>query len=238
MNALRPKILVVEDEAGIRLAVKDELEFEGFDVELAEDGAAGLAAIARSAPDLILLDVMLPGRNGFQICQDVRALGLKTPIIMITARHQEADKVRGLELGADDYVTKPLSLAELVARVRAVLRRGGSPAPGAGPPDLLEGGAIRMDLRRHAAFKRNTELQLTSTEFQILALLLKRPGEVISRDEFLKQIWGEDVYVTHRTVDTHVAALRKKIEDDLEQPSYILSVRNVGYRFNENLTAS
>jgi DNA-binding response OmpR family regulator len=238
MTTVRRKILVVEDEPGIRLAVKDELEFEGFDVELAEDGHAGLAAIVRSTPDLILLDVMLPGRNGFQVCQDVRARGLKTPIIMITARNQEADKVRGLELGADDYVTKPLSLAELVARIRAVLRRGGSPAPGAGPPDIREGGAIRMDLRRHLAFKRDTELQLTSTEFQILALLLKRPGEVISRDEFLKEIWGEDVYVTHRTVDTHVAALRKKIEDDLEQPSYILSVRNVGYRFNENVTVS
>jgi DNA-binding response OmpR family regulator len=239
MNAPRPKILVVEDEPGIRLAVRDELEFEGFDVELAEDGTAGLAAIARSTPDLILLDVMLPGRNGFQICQDVRARGLRTPIIMMTARNQETDKVRGLELGADDYVTKPLSLAELVARIRAVLRRGaGSQGPAAAEPEVLERGTIRLDLRRHAAFKRNTELQLTSTEFQILTLLLKRPGEVISRDEFLKQIWGEDVYVTHRTVDTHVAALRKKIEDDLEQPSYILSVRNVGYRFNENVTVS
>jgi DNA-binding response OmpR family regulator len=232
-------VLVVEDEAGIRLAVKDELEFEGFDVELAEDGVAGLAAIVRSTPDLILLDIMLPGRNGFQICQEVRSRGLKTPIIMITARNQEADKVRGLELGADDYVTKPLSLAELVARVRAVLRRGGGSRQSDVPePDVLERGVIKVDLRRHAAFKRNAELPLTSTEFQILTLLLRRPGEVISRDEFLKQIWGEDVYVTHRTVDTHVAALRKKIEDDLEHPSYILSVRNVGYRFNENATLS
>lgn len=231
---MRRRILVIEDEAGIRVALKDELEFEGFDVELAEDGTAGLAAILRSPPDLIVLDLMLPGRNGFQICEEVRARGLRTPIIVMTARNQEADKVRGLELGADDYVTKPLSLAELLARIRAVLRRTGKEDD----RDILEGGPIKVDLRRHSALKGSTELQLTETEFQILALLLKRAGEVISRDEFLKQIWGEDVYVTHRTVDTHVAALRKKIEDDLEQPVYILSVRNVGYRFNENIASS
>ena len=231
---MRTRILLIEDEAGIRVAVKDELEFEGFDVELAEDGTAGLAAILRSPPDLIVLDLMLPGRNGFQICKDVRAAGIRTPIIVVTARNQEADKVRGLELGADDYVTKPLSLAELLARIRAVLRRTARDDD----PDILEVGPIRVDRRRHQAFKGSVELQLTETEFQLLALLLTRPGEVISRDEFLKQIWGENVYVTHRTVDTHVAALRKKIEDDLDHPACILSVRNVGYRFNENLTAS
>ena len=235
---VRRRILVIEDEPGLRLAIKDELEFQGFEVELAQDGPGGLAAIQRARPDLILLDIMLPGRNGFQICQEVRAQGIRTPIIVITARNQEADKVRGLELGADDYVTKPLSLAELVARIRAVLRRTGNPAPSERNRDVLEVPPLKVDLRRHTAFKGSVELQLTDTEFRLLALLLTRAGEVITRDEFLKQVWGEEVYVTHRTVDTHVAALRKKIEDDLDHPSYILSVRNVGYRFNENIASS
>jgi len=234
--SVRRRILVIEDEPGIRLAVKDELEFEGFDVELADDGPGGLAAIRRTRPDLILLDLMLPGRNGFQICEEVRAQGLRTPIIVITARNQEADKVRGLELGADDYVTKPLSLAELVARVRAVLRRA---APDArADRDVLEAPPITVDLRRHMAFKHGVELPLTDTEFRILALLVRRAGEVITRDEFLDQIWGEDVHVTHRTVDTHVASLRKKIEDDLDRPACILSIRNVGYRLHEKIASS
>lgn len=228
------RILVIEDEPGIRLALKDELEFEGFDLELADDGSTGLAAILQSPPDLIVLDLMLPGRNGFQICQEVRARGIRTPIIVLTARNQEVDKVRGLGLGADDYVTKPFSLAELVARIRAVLRRAQKEDDG----DVLAVGPIKLDLRRHCAFKGGIELQLTDTEFRILALLLERRGEVITRDDFLNHVWGEDVHVTHRTVDTHVAALRKKIEDDLGHPAYILSVRNVGYRFNENVTPS
>ena len=227
------RILVIEDEPGIRLAIKDELEFEGFDVALAEDGPGGVAAIAQYQPDLIVLDLMLPGGNGFQICQDVRTKGIRTPIIVITARNQEADKIRGLELGADDYITKPLSLAELLARIRAVLRRA---APRE-DDDILEVAPIRVSLRRHSAFKGGVELSLTDTEFQILALLLRKAGEVVTREDFLRVIWGEDVYVTHRTVDTHVAALRKKIEDDIEHPAYIISVRNVGYRFNENVTS-
>ncbi len=228
------KILVIEDEPGIRLALKDELEFEGFDVELAEDGPSGLASLLQSPPALVVLDLMLPGRNGFQICEEVRKRGLPTPIIMLTARNEDVDKVRGLELGADDYVTKPFSLAELVARIRTVLRRT-EPRNRDAP---LEARSIQLDPRRHCAFKRGVELQLTDTEFRILALLLAHPGEVITRDEFLKQIWGDDVYVTHRTVDTHIAALRKKIEDDLDHPDYIVSVRNVGYRFNDNITRS
>lgn len=229
------RILVIEDEPGIRLALQDELQFEGFDVELAEDGPTGLTSILRSPPALIVLDLMLPGRkNGFQICQEVRTRGIQTPIIMLTARNQEVDKLRGLGLGADDYVTKPFSLAELVARIRAVLRR----AQPEGGRAVLEVPPLKLDLRRHCAFKGSIELQLTDTEFRILALLLKRPGEVITRDDFLKHVWGDDVYVTHRTVDTHVAALRKKIEDDLAHPTHILSVRNVGYRLNENITPS
>ncbi len=236
---VRPKILVIEDEPGIRLALHDELEFEGFDVELASDGPSGLAAILNAPPQLILLDVMLPGANGFDICREVRSRGLRTPIIVLTARNQEADKVRGLGLGADDYVTKPFSLAELVARIRAVLRRAHNDAAAAeDAARVLEAGAIRIDLRKHDAFKGNVRLQLTDTEFRILTLLLRRRGEAITRDDFLKEVWGDDVYVTHRSVDTHVASLRKKIEDDLDHPVYIVSVRNVGYRFNEDLTRS
>ena len=231
---VRQKILVIEDEPGIRLALKDELEFEGFEVVLAEDGPAGLTAIQRARPDLILLDLMLPGRNGFQVCEELRSQGNRTPIIVITARNQEADKVRGLELGADDYVTKPLSLAELVARIRAVLRRADTDQE----PGIIEIPPVRVDLRRHAVFKGSVELQLTDTEFRMLALLLRRAGEVITRDEFLNQIWGQDVNVTHRTIDTHVAGLRKKIEDNLDHPAYIISVRNVGYRYNVNVTSS
>lgn len=229
------RILIIEDELGIRTAVKDELEFEGFAVEVAEDGRAGLASILASPPALVVLDLMVPGRNGFQICQEVRTRGLQTPIIMLTARDQEVDKIRGLELGADDYVTKPFSVAELVARIRAVLRRTRRDEP---LDRAREVGPIRLDMKKHRAYKHGVELQLTDTEFRMLALLVERPGEVVSREEFLTQVWGEDVYVTHRTVDTHVAALRKKIEDDLERPAFIHSVRNVGYRFRENDTES
>jgi len=233
-----PRILVIEDEPGIRLALHDELLFEGFEVELATDGPAGIAAILRSPPELIVLDVMLPGKNGFDICRDVRTRGIRTPIIMLTARNQEVDKIRGLEAGADDYVTKPFGLGELVARIRAVLRRTQHDAADAARKDVLQAGPIRLDLRRRDAFKADARLQLTDTEFRLLALLLSRPGEAISRDEFLKDIWGDDVYVTHRTVDTHIAALRKKIEDDVDHPAFIVSIRNVGYRFNEDLAVS
>jgi DNA-binding response OmpR family regulator len=228
------RILVVEDEPGISLAVKDELEFEGFEVELATDGPSGLAAVLRSEPALIVLDLALPGLNGFQICEDLRRRGLQTPIIVLTARHEDADKIRGLALGADDYVTKPFNLAELVARIRAVLRRS---RPGESA-DVLRVRSLRLDLRAHTAFKDDVALPLTDTEFRMLSLLLKRAGEVVTRDEFLKQVWGEDVYVTHRTVDTHIASLRRKIEDDTEHPSYILSVRAAGYRLDSTLTNS
>lgn len=230
------RILVVEDEPGLRLAVKDELEFEGFTVEIAEDGVTGLAAIRKSSPDLVVLDVMLPGCNGFHVCQTLRAEGNTTPIIVVTARDQEVDKVRGLQLGADDYLTKPFGLAELVARIRAVLRRVQKTTITG--EDVLEVPPIKIDLRRRRSFKGASEVQLTDTEFRILALMLTRAGEVITRDDFLKSVWGDDVYVSHRTIDTHVATLRKKLEDDPENPVLICSVRNVGYRFRENVATS
>jgi len=229
---LTKNILVIEDEPGIGMAIKDELEFEGFAVELAQDGLAGVEAIVRSSPQLIVLDLMLPGKNGFQICKEIRDRGLNTPIIMLTARSQETDKVRGLELGADDYVTKPFSLAELVARIRAVLRRYEVDSH----RDIYRMGQLTLDMKRHDVSKGGMPVQLTDKEFQILALLVKKPGVVVTRDEFLNTGWGEDVYVTPRTVDTHISALRKKIEEDPEKPVYILSVRNVGYKFAENVS--
>ena len=233
---MRQRILVIEDEESIGLAVRDELEFEGFDVVLIEDGSAGLQAVLDDPPDLIVLDLMLPGMSGFEVCREVRRRDLTTPIVILTARTQEVDRVRGLDLGADDYLVKPFSLAELLARIRAVLRRAAVPAPGSGSPLCLEIGGLRVDPKKHRVSKHNREVKLTFKEFKLLELLLRNPGEVISRDEFLDQVWGKDVFVTHRTVDTHISALRKKIEDNPEEPSYILSVRGVGYKFNEDLT--
>ena len=221
-------ILLIEDEPGIRMAVKDELEFEGFQVRLAEDGLAGLESILRNPPDLVVLDLMLPGKNGFEICREIRQRGIKTPVIVLTARGQEVDKIRGLELGADDYITKPFSLAELVARMHAVLRRCNPEESG----DTIQRRMITIDIRKHEVLKGDKVVELTDKEFQILALLMKRSSEVITRDDFLKTIWGEEVYITHRTIDIHISALRKKIEDDPEHPSLIVSVRNVGYKFN------
>ena len=194
---MNKSILVIEDEPGIAMAIKDELEFEGFAVELAQDGLAGLEAIQRSSPQLIVLDLMLPGKNGFQICQEIRDRGITTPIVILTARGQETDKVRGLELGADDYVTKPFSLAELVARIRAVLRRYENDSH----RDIYRMGQLTLDMTRHGVSKGGMPVQLTDKEFQILAVLIKNPGAVVTRDEFLNTVWGEEVYVTHRTVE-------------------------------------
>ena len=220
-------VLVIEDEPGIAMAIQDELEFEGFHVHVAQDGIAGLRSVLESPPNLILLDLMLPGKNGFEICREIRQRGMRTPIIILTARGQEADKIRGLELGADDYVTKPFSVAELVARVRAVLRRSETEESS----DTIQRGVIAIHTKRREVLKGETPIEVTDKEFQILALLMKRAGEVVTRDEFLKEIWGEDVYVTHRTVDIHISALRRKLEDNPEDPSLIVSVRNAGYKF-------
>ncbi|MBI4456917.1 MAG: response regulator transcription factor [Acidobacteria bacterium] len=224
-------ILIIEDEPGIRMAIKDELEFEGFQVRLAEDGPAGLESILHSLPHLVVLDLMLPGKNGFEICREIRQRGVTIPVVVLTARGGEVDKIRGLELGADDYITKPFSLAELVARIRAVLRRCDREESG----DIIRRGTITVDLRKHQVFKGDTVVEVTDKEFQILALLMKRTSEVVTRDDFLKTIWGEDVYVTHRTVDIHISAVRRKIEDDPEHPSLIVSVRNVGYKFDADV---
>jgi two-component system alkaline phosphatase synthesis response regulator PhoP len=223
------KILVVEDEPGIRLSVSDELEAAGYEVFTAENGEEGLAAAERENPDLIILDLMMPVLDGSEVCKKLRTRGDRTPIIMLTVRDKEIDKVLGLELGADDYMTKPFSLRELTARVRAVLRRaeGNSARPG-----VASFGGVRLDFKKFEATKNGKPLDLTPLEFQLLELLVESKGEVLKRDDFLDGVWGEDnVSVSFRTVDSHIANIRRKVEDDPSNPRHILSVRGVGYKF-------
>jgi len=231
---MKQRILIVEDEPALGMAIRDELEFEGFEASIVEDGVTALERILEASPDLVILDLMLPGKSGFDVCREVRQQGRSTPIIMLTARAQDADKVRGLELGADDYVVKPFSLAELTARIRAVLRRSAARDAPVAAGQTLVVGALRLDARKQEAFVGDRKIELTHKEFQLLEFLLRHPGEVISRDEFLDRVWGGDVYVTPRSVDTHVAALRRKIEQDADRPRYILSVRGAGYKLNED----
>ena len=231
---MKQRILIVEDEPALGMAIRDELEFEGFEASIVEDGVAALERILKASPDLVILDLMLPGKSGFDVCREVRQQGRSTPIIMLTARAQDADKVRGLELGADDYVVKPFSLAELTARIRAVLRRSAARDAPVAAGQTLVVGALRLDARKQEAFVGDRKIELTHKEFQLLEFLLRHPGEVISRDEFLDRVWGGDVYVTPRSVDTHMAALRRKIEQDADRPRYILSVRGAGYKLNED----
>jgi DNA-binding response OmpR family regulator len=223
------KILVVEDEPGIRLSIADELESAGYQVFTAGDGAKALDIAGREKPDLIVLDLMLPGLDGTEVCKTLRLRGDRTPIIMLTVKDKEIDKVLGLELGADDYMTKPFSLRELAARIKAVFRRTEERPSAAG---AFRFGSIELDFRKFEASKNGRPLELTPLEFQILRLLVERKGEVLSRDDFLDGIWGEDnVEVSFRTVDSHVANIRKKIEDDPANPRHILSIRGVGYKF-------
>jgi len=216
------------------MAVRDELLFEGFKVESAVDGPEAIKLAHELRPDVLLLDLMLPGLNGFEVCRQLRSEMPEMWIIMLTVRGQEVDRVMGLELGADDYVTKPFSLRELVARIKVGLRR----QTGRRKSPLHRLGNIEIDLPSHRVTKNGAELSLTKKEYEILELLLSRPGEVITRDEFLNQLWGEDVYVTHRVIDTHMASLRKKLEDDPNNPEHILSVRGVGYRLDSNSSES
>ena len=225
------KILVVEDEPGIRLSLSDELESDGYQVFTAGDGETALAVAGRDKPDLILLDLMLPVLDGYEVCKKLRMRGDRTPIIMLTVKDKEIDKVLGLELGADDYMTKPFSLRELTARVKAVFRRT------EGRPAGLESfsfGGIDLDFKKFEASKKGKKLELTPLEFHMLRLLVERKGEVLTRDDFLDGIWGEDnVAVSSRTIDSHIANIRRKIEDDPSNPRHILSIRGVGYKFVE-----
>ncbi len=223
------KVLIVEDDPGILVNLKDEFESFGCTVFSAEEGGKGLILARKEKPDLIILDLMLPVKDGYEVCRELRNEGNTTPIIMLTAKNQELDKVLGLELGADDYVTKPFSLRELMARVKAVLRRTGERAEDI---DTYSFGRIALDFKRYEAKKKGKKLEFTSLQFHILKLLIRSKGEVLSRDELLDEIWGRDnVWISHRTIDSHMANIRKKIEDDPANPKHILSIRGVGYKF-------
>jgi len=225
-------VLIVEDDPGILVNLKDEFESYGCTVFSAEDGGKGLTLARKEKPDLIILDLMLPVMDGYEVCRELRNEGSRTPIIMLTAKSKEIDKVLGLELGADDYVTKPFSLRELMARVKAVLRRTGRQAEDQDALDTYSFGRIELDFKRYEAKKKGKKLGFTSLQFHILKLLIRNKGEVLSRDELLDEIWGRDnVWISHRTIDSHIANIRRKIEADPADPKHILSIRGVGYKF-------
>lgn len=224
------KILIVEDDKAILMGLKDDLEFEGYEVATASDGKDGLKQALSGGFELVVLDILLPGLNGFEVCKKLREAGVKTPILMVTAaKTEEMDKVVGLELGADDYVTKPIGSRELVARVKAILRRARKEDD---PGDIFRFSDVEVDFKSREVLKRGKELHLTALEFNLLRFLILRRGQVVTRDQILDEAWGEAV-VAYRTIDPHVAHLRKKIEDDPARPVHILSVRGVGYRFAE-----
>jgi len=224
------KILIIEDEESIRMALEDDFRLEDYDVEVASNGIEGLAKAENPDIDLIILDIMLPGMNGFDICKKLRSEGIKTPIIMLTARGQEIDRVVGLEIGADDYVTKPFSPRELQARVKAVLRRMETD-PEDKAENLFRSSGLEVNFRQHKCLTNGEEVSLTALEFELLKYLIRNRGRVINRDELLDEVWGKDVFVTLRTVDTHIANLRNKIENDPSKPKLIISIRGVGYKF-------
>ncbi|MFC2160923.1 response regulator transcription factor [Acidobacteriota bacterium] len=226
---MQKKILVIEDEPGILLSLKDEFESEDYSVFTAEDGVKGLEMVKTESPDLIILDVMMPKMDGYEVCKQLRKEGDLTPIIMLTVKDKEIDKVLGLEFGADDYVTKPFSLRELRARVKALFRRTEEHTK---EIDRYSFGSVVLDFKKYEAKKKGAKLDLTPLEFHMLKLFIKKRGEVLSRDEFLDKIWGEDnTYISYRTIDSHIANIRKKIEDDQSKPRHILSIRGVGYKF-------
>jgi len=220
-------ILVVEDDPGIALGLEDDLRLEGYDVEVARDGETALRRARERTFDLIVLDLMLPHKDGFQVCRELRHGGMDAPIIMLTARTQEAEKVLGLEMGADDYVTKPFSPLELRARIKAVLRRTSGDTP-----RVYRFGDIEVDFRRCEVRRGGQVVDLSSLEFKLLAAFIHGRGRVLSRDQLLDAAWGNDVHVTDRAVDNHVVDLRRKIEPDPAEPRYITSVRGMGYRFD------
>ena len=226
------RILVVEDEPALLRGLADNLKRELHEVLTAADGEAGYQLIKQKKPDLVVLDLMLPKLSGYEVCRQVRAEGIATPILILTARGEETDRVVGLDLGADDYVTKPFSVREFLARVRALLRRGQPKSPNL---DELTVDDVVIDFRKYQARRTGTAtatpIEMTRREFQTLRALASRAGEVVTRDELLNQVWGADVYPTTRTVDNHIAALRAKLERDSAQPRHLLTVRGVGYKW-------
>lgn len=225
------RILVVEDNPDLAYGLRNNLEIEGYDVDVVEDGTQGLARARVGGPDLIILDLMLPGMDGYRVLRALRDEGRRMPILILTARGEEADKVRGLRLGADDYVTKPFGVLELLARVEALLRRTAPPGDGAGPPERF--GAIEVIPASRSVLKSGKPVPLTPKEFDLLLALIHRDGAVATRMELLTEVWGYSAAVLSRTVDTHVAELRRKLESDPAAPKHILTVRKAGYRLEK-----
>ena len=227
------RVLIVEDDASLVLGLSAALEAEGHEVRVARNGPEGLKLALEERPDLILLDLMLPGMSGFEVCKRIRDERLQCPVIMLTSRSEENDRVFGLELGADDYVTKPFSLRELLARVRAHLRRGdGRLAGGQERPRRIRFGDIQVDFDRLEVLRSGRRQPLTPREFHLLEYLIQHPGEVLSRERLLKEAWGHAENQTTRTVDNHVLRLRKHIEPDPERPRHIRTARGAGYLFD------
>ncbi len=225
------RVLVIEDNRDLAYGLRNNLEIEGYEVAVAEDGPNGLLRARTGAPDLIILDLMLPGMDGFRVLRSLREEGRRTPVLILTARGEEADKVRGLRLGADDYVTKPFGVLELLARVEALMRRASvvTSAPEAEP--LVERfGDVEVQCASRTVLRHGQPVPLTPKEYELLLALIRRRGAVASRVELLTEVWGYSAAVLSRTVDTHVAELRRKLEDDLQAPRHILTVRKAGYR--------
>ncbi|BBM87350.1 response regulator transcription factor [Candidatus Uabimicrobium amorphum] len=222
-------ILVVEDDPAILLGLTKNLQFEGFNVLCAEDGEEALEIIFNKPIDLLLLDVMLPKLNGFEVCKTVRKKNLGVPIIMLTAKDKEIDKIMGLDLGADDYIAKPFSVRELIARINAVLRRKRKYEDKAN--DVLLFGNIKVNFQGRTVHKDDERVDLSPKEFDVLKLLVQNKGKVLSREEILNKVWGYDYFGTARTVDNFINKLRQKIEEEVTQPLYILTVRGIGYKF-------
>jgi two-component system, OmpR family, alkaline phosphatase synthesis response regulator PhoP len=224
------RILIVEDNPDLAFGLRNNLEIEGYDIALAEDGLAGLAQARDLKPDLIILDLMMPGLDGYRVLRTLREEGNLTPVLILSAKGEEADKVRGFRLGADDFVTKPFSLLELLARVQALLRRASTEVR---PPEaeIHQFADVTVDAAAQRVLRGGDPVQLTHREFMLLLALLRRPGVVISRQELLREVWGHRAAVVSRTVDTHIGELRRKLETDPAQPRYIVTVRKTGYRF-------
>jgi len=233
------RILVVEDNEDLAFGLRKVLEFEGYEVEVAGDGESGMKSAEEARPDLLILDIMLPGKGGFDVLRELRTSGKKFPVLILTARSQESDVVLGFDFGADDYVTKPFSTAELLARVRALLRRVQTPVgegyagEGNGKGEILSFGEVQVSPATRTVFRKGVPVELTPKEFDLLVALLERKGAVISRQELLKEVWGYgNADINTRTVDVHLSELRRKLEEDPSNPEYLLTVRKAGYRLS------
>ena len=228
MTDKKQKILVVEDEEAILMGLEENLKFSGYEVETAMDGRGGLEKAQKTKPDLILLDLMLPGISGFEICRELRDGGYQMPIIMLTARQDEFDKLHGFEMGADDYVTKPFSIDELLARIRAILLRGNRREM---TGKVYEFGTCTLDTESRILKNDGKEIKLTRTEFELLAYFCGNEGKALSRNQVMNEVWGTEYYGTQRSLDSFVASLRSKIEEKPSKPKHILTVHGVGYKF-------